>query len=233
MHFVGELPESEGFNAILVVTDKFTKVPHYLAAQTTCTAADVGIPYMKEICRLHGLPRHITSDRGPQFASKWAKELQHKLHINLRVSTAYHTEPDRLSEKGVQTRKQYLHIYCHDRHNHWRAWLTLAEFAYHTTSTTTHEYSRYRSLHGFDPRTIHLDHDYELTSPAVAEWLDQMTALHNQMHDTHKRINEKRSSIHIKKLRHFKIDDWELVDRRNLQIQASNNKYLTRNWLVP
>ena len=35
MHFVGELPESEGFNGILVVTDRFTKVQHYLPAKTS------------------------------------------------------------------------------------------------------------------------------------------------------------------------------------------------------
>ena len=35
MDFVGELPKSEGFNAILVVTDRFTKVQHYVPAKTT------------------------------------------------------------------------------------------------------------------------------------------------------------------------------------------------------
>ena len=35
MDFVGELPESEGFNAIGVITDRFTKVQHYLPAKTT------------------------------------------------------------------------------------------------------------------------------------------------------------------------------------------------------
>ena len=33
--FVGELPESEGFNAILVVTNRFTKVQYYIPAKTT------------------------------------------------------------------------------------------------------------------------------------------------------------------------------------------------------
>ena len=42
MNFVGELPESEGFNAILVVTDRFTKVQHYIPAETIWTAEDVG-----------------------------------------------------------------------------------------------------------------------------------------------------------------------------------------------
>ena len=35
MDFVGELPESQGFNAIPVVTGQFTKVQHYIPAKTT------------------------------------------------------------------------------------------------------------------------------------------------------------------------------------------------------
>ena len=65
MDFVGELPESEGFNAIRVVTGRFTKVQHYLPVKTTWTAADDANTYINEIWRLHGLPRHITCDRRP------------------------------------------------------------------------------------------------------------------------------------------------------------------------
>ena len=195
----GGLPESEGLNAILVVTDRFTKVQHYLPAYTTWTAADVANAYINESCRLHGLPRHITTDRGPQFTSKSYKELNRKLNIKQRLSTGYHHQTDRLSERAVQTRKQYLLIYCHDRQNRCRAWSPLAEFAYYDTSTTTHGYSPYRSLYFFDPRTIHLDDDYELSSPTTGEWLDEMTTVHNQVHDIIKRINEKRSTIHIEK----------------------------------
>ena len=55
MHFVGELPPSEGFIAILIVTDRITKEQHYLPDKTTCAAADIGNAYMNEIWRLHGL----------------------------------------------------------------------------------------------------------------------------------------------------------------------------------
>ena len=33
--FVEELPESEGFNAILVIIDRFTKIQYYIPAKTT------------------------------------------------------------------------------------------------------------------------------------------------------------------------------------------------------
>ena len=98
MYFVGELPESEGFNAILVVTDWFIKVEHYILVKTTWTAEDVADSYINVIWGLNGLPRHITPDRGPQFAWKFLKELNRKLHINLRLSPAYNPQTDGLSK---------------------------------------------------------------------------------------------------------------------------------------
>ena len=224
MDFVGELPESEGFNVILVVTDRFIKVQDYLPAKTSWTGGDVANAYINVIGLRHGLPRHITSDRGPQFAYKFSKEHNRKLNINLRLSTTYHPQTDGLYERAVQTLKQYLGIYCHDRQNRRQAWLPLAEVAYNTTATTTKGYSPYRSLYGFDPRTIHLDKDYEVSSPAAEGWLDRLTTVHYQIHDSLKRINEKRSTIHIEKATQFNIDHLVLVDRRNLQVKAGNNK---------
>ena len=141
MDFVGELLESDAFNAILVVIDRFTKVQYYILAKTTWIAEDVADSYINDMCKLYGLPRHITSDRGPQFASKFLKELNQKLNIKLRLSTSYHPQTDGLSERVVQTLKQYLRIYCHDRQHCWRAWLPLAECAYNATATTTYKLS--------------------------------------------------------------------------------------------
>lgn len=62
MDFVDELPESEGYNAILVITDRFTKVQHYIPANTNWTSADVANAYICYIWILYGLPRHVTSD---------------------------------------------------------------------------------------------------------------------------------------------------------------------------
>ena len=73
MDFIRELPESEAFNAILVVTDRFTKVQHYIPAKTTWAEEDVADSYINDIWRLYGLPIDITSDRGPQFTSKFHK----------------------------------------------------------------------------------------------------------------------------------------------------------------
>ena len=55
------------------------------------------------------------SDKGPQFASTFTKTLNKKLDICLRLSTMHHLQTDGLSERAIQTLKQFLCIYCHDR----------------------------------------------------------------------------------------------------------------------
>ena len=185
------------------------------------------------LTRLHGLPRHITSDCGPQFAFKFYKELDPKRNINLCLTTAYHPQTDRLRKRAVQTRKQYLRIYGHHRRNYWQAWLLDAEFAYDTKSTTIHVNATYRSSYGFDPRTIQLDNEYEFASLAAEEWLDRMTTVKKQIHEPLKRIYQKRNTIHIEEARQFNIDDWVLVDRRTLQVKAGIKESFTQKWLVP
>ena len=49
MDFVEELPESEGYNAILVITDRFTKTQRYIPIRTNWTAEDVANAYICHI----------------------------------------------------------------------------------------------------------------------------------------------------------------------------------------
>ena len=49
MDFVGELPESDSYNAILVITDRFTKMQHYIPAKTSWTSEDVANAYFYDV----------------------------------------------------------------------------------------------------------------------------------------------------------------------------------------
>jgi len=46
--------------------------------------------YKNNIWTLHGIPRKIISDRGPQFASKFMEELCKYLGIQRALSMVYH-----------------------------------------------------------------------------------------------------------------------------------------------
>ena len=90
----------------------------------------------------------------------------------------YHPQTDGLSECAIQTLKQYLPIFCHDQQHMWSTYLPSAEFAYNT-APTTHGYSPFQSLYGWQPKILQIADDSDFTSPAAAEWLNRMTTIHS------------------------------------------------------
>ena len=67
--FITHLPKSEGYDAILVVVYRLTKMKHFIAYNNTCDVEEVFRLYLGHIWKLHRLPTTVVSDRGPQFVS--------------------------------------------------------------------------------------------------------------------------------------------------------------------
>ncbi|CAJ0942634.1 unnamed protein product [Ranitomeya imitator] len=75
------------------------------------------------------MPDKIVSYRGPQFASRFWRELCPLLSIELNLSTAYHPETNELVERANQTMVTYLLHFVSARQDDWASLLPLAEFA--------------------------------------------------------------------------------------------------------
>ena len=61
-------PDIEGFNSVLVVVDRFTKMAHFIPCSKAISGMETTDLLLMNIVRLHGLPDDIISDRGPQFS---------------------------------------------------------------------------------------------------------------------------------------------------------------------
>ena len=85
---MGPLPESKGFNTILVVVDRFTKKSFFLPTNSTITSKGIVTLYWDRVFSEHGLPRKVISNRGPQFISKFMKELYEVMGIKGNPSTS-------------------------------------------------------------------------------------------------------------------------------------------------
>jgi hypothetical protein len=66
------------------------KQRHLVPCHTNANARNVADIYLREIWRHHGLPSHISFDRGTQFTSLFWNHFTKCLGIKARMSTAYH-----------------------------------------------------------------------------------------------------------------------------------------------
>ena len=92
LDFIMDLPPSKGFDSILTVVDRFTKMVHFLPCTKTITSQETTDLLMREVFRHHGLLDDIISDRGPQFISKFWRHIFKILHSSCKLSSGYHTE---------------------------------------------------------------------------------------------------------------------------------------------
>jgi len=106
MDFITDLPKCEGNDAILIVIDRLTKMAHFLPCTKEIDGRQFSELFMREIFRLHGLPKDIITARGSIFTSDLWKEMTKQLGIERRLSTAFHPQTDGQTERTNSTLEQ-------------------------------------------------------------------------------------------------------------------------------
>jgi hypothetical protein len=100
MDFITRLPKLAKQNdAIMVVVDKLSKAAHFIPIKLTCKAINIANIFMKEIFRLHGMPKEIIYDRDTKFTSSFQKSLFVGFETKLLFSTTYHPPTDGQTER--------------------------------------------------------------------------------------------------------------------------------------
>lgn len=155
MDFITELPPSKlsgvVYDSILVIVCKLTKMAHYVPARADWDGVDLAQAWMREIVRLHGVPRRIISDRGPLMNSRHWKTFNHYMNSRRVLTSAFHPQTDGQTERQNQTLEQYLRCYCCLEQDDWAWWISVAEFAYNDSVQATTGITPFKAYTGMDP----------------------------------------------------------------------------------
>jgi len=128
-----EMPESLGYNYILVVVDRFSKEVVFVPCTKEETTLSTTELFRDHVWCQHGLLSSVVSNRGSVFASSFLGELYRLLGIKRKMSTAFHPQTDGQMERLSREINQYLRTYVSDRQNEWAKWIKIAQFIWNNT----------------------------------------------------------------------------------------------------
>ena len=102
-----------------------SKVTHFIPINTTHKVVNIGYIFIREVVRLHGLPKKIVLDRDPKFTSNFWKGLFKDFETNINLSTMYHPEAYGKIERTNRIIEDMLRMYVMDQPSKWEYYIHL------------------------------------------------------------------------------------------------------------
>jgi len=235
--FITKLPLAQGYNSILVVVDQLTKMVHFIPTTEKTSAEGLTRLFRDNVWKIHGLPESIISDRGLQFAAGLMMELNEMLGIKSKLSTAFHPQTDRQTERVNQELEQYLRMFINHRQEQWPEWLGTAEFAYNNKVHSSTKTSPFKANYGQNPR-MGFEGRKKGKYVGAEKFVEKMkeiqeeakVALGKAQEDMKKYANKKRSDMEG-----YKVGDLVMLSTKDLKYQMVRRRTekLTKRFVGP
>ena len=152
MDFIMDLPLSKGFDSIFVVVDRLTKMTHFVPCNKTVIDEETARLFIDNVYKYHGLPDDIISDRGTQFTFNFWQSIFKILQVEIKLSSACHSQTDGQTERVNQVLEQYLRCSINYHQDNWIDLLPLAEFAYNNIIQDSTKQTPFFANYGYHPR---------------------------------------------------------------------------------
>jgi hypothetical protein len=243
MDFITHLPVTKsGYDALLVVTDRMTKMVRCIPTKTTATAPDTAKLFVEQVVRFYGVPLSIVSDRDSKFTGDFWRCLFGMLGTKLAMSSSYHPQTDGQSERSNRSVQQVLRCYCGSFPEAWDAHLSLAEFSLNSAVSDTTGFSPFKLMYGYEPLTpiaaivnaLSRASGSARRVQATAEMLDSLTFDLLQARQAMAKAQEQQATQANKHRRDatFAVGDLVHLSTANLKSAGTSRKFKPR-WCGP
>src|SRR5258708_7288551 len=114
---IGELPDSKGYNAVLMVVDRLSKQIHAIPTVTSLDSTGVTQLFLEHVWHHHRLPEEVISNHRPAFVSNFSRKLATLLGVKLTPSTSYHPQTDGQTDHMNQEIEADLRVFVSHGHD--------------------------------------------------------------------------------------------------------------------
>ena len=138
----------KGNDSIWVIVGRLTKSAHFVPVRSDRNAHKLAQLFIKEVVRLHGIPKTIISDRDTLFTSRFWESFQEAMGTQLSLSTSYHPRSDGQTEIVNKILEDLLRACVLDFGGYWEDHIHLAEFTYNNSYQSTIGMAPFEALYG-------------------------------------------------------------------------------------
>jgi len=181
--------------------------------------------FRDNVWKLHGLPKSIISDKGPQFAAGLIRELNKMLGIESKMSTAFHLQTDRQTKRINQELEQYLRMFIDHRQEQWPDWLGTAEFVYNNKAYSSTKTLFFKANYRQDPRMgfeVRRKGKYkgaEKFVTKIKEIQGEVKAALGKVQEIKRYVDRKRAEVN-----EYKVGDLVILSTKDLKYQMAGRR---------
>uniref|UniRef100_A0A672Z804 Gypsy retrotransposon integrase-like protein 1 n=1 Tax=Sphaeramia orbicularis TaxID=375764 RepID=A0A672Z804_9TELE len=151
LDFVTGLPSSDGYNTVLTIVDRFSKMAHFVAMPKLPSAKETAEAVLFNVCRIHGFPRDVVSDRGPQFVARFWRAFCALIGASVSLSSGYHPQTNGQTERVNQVLESGLRILASHSPASWSRQLMWVEVAHNSLPCASSGLSPFHVVYGYQP----------------------------------------------------------------------------------
>ncbi|KAI2654685.1 Transposon Tf2-9 polyprotein [Labeo rohita] len=234
LDFVTGLPESQGKNTILTIVDRFSKAVHLVALSGLPSAKTTAELILEHVVRLHGFPKHIVADRGPQFTAKFWQAFCRLVGTTSSLSSGFHPQTNGQTERANQQLEHYLRCFASEHQRSWASYLVWAKLSNNLHTSTTTGLSPFEVCYGFQP-PIFEHQEPEVEVPSAQQLVRRCRRLWNHARAAIQKTNRRYIIQHRRRHppgRLFHVGDRVYLSTRNINLKTDSKK-LTSRYIGP
>ena len=190
------------------------------------TALGVADIYFHNVFPLHGIPKKIVSNWGPQFASRIMRSILKCLGVDAGLTTAYHLQANGQTEHKNQEIEQYLRMFINTHQDDWTEFIPTAEFMLNSHVSSASGHTPFELLYGYTP-----DFMVPMGRPLYMPAADRrLTSLHQARKDTEAALHLSKecmkTDLTTQQRKHyaFKVGDKVWLQAKEIKIHIPSQK---------